>query len=127
MSKSLDDLAPSMRTTVFELIARATEANVPVAIINVLRTEEEQIAHIKAGVSWTANSKHLPQPDFGNLSLAIDLCPYALFTLHGANKLQWDANDPAWQTLGKIGESLNLRWGGRWKIPDMGHFEYQGG
>ena len=50
--------------------------------------------------------------------------PYSLWSLHGPVKLDWDATDPVWQKLGAIGEALGLRWGGRWKQADMGHFEY---
>ena len=45
------------------------------------------------------------------------------FELHGPEKLQWDADDEIWHRIGEIGESLGLRWGGRWKQRDMGHFE----
>ena len=100
-----------------ELIARATEAVIPVFIVDTLRTPEEQDANIRNGVSWTRNSKHLTGD-------AIDLCPYLTFQLHGPDKLQWDGTDPAWITLGRLGESLGLVWGGRWKQKDMGHFEY---
>jgi D-alanyl-D-alanine carboxypeptidase-like protein len=68
-------------------------------------------------VSWTPNSKHLTGD-------AIDLVPYDVYTLHGPDKLRWDATDRAWQIMGDIGEKLGLRWGGRWQQKDMGHFEY---
>ncbi len=41
-----------------------------------------------------------------------------------------DLNDnhlPDYEELGKIGESLGLRWGGRFRFRDYGHFEYTGG
>ena len=85
-------------------------------IIDTLRTPEEQRANIEKGVSWTLNSKHLT----GN---AIDICPYSQYDLHGPDKLAWDSGDPVWQAVGKVGESLGLRWGGRWQQKDMGHFE----
>jgi peptidoglycan L-alanyl-D-glutamate endopeptidase CwlK len=116
MITSLDLLSPSFRIKAFELLARCTEAGVPVMIINTYRTAEEQAANIAKGVSWTKNSKHLT----GN---AIDICPFEIYNLHGADKMQWDGNDPVWQTLGKIGEALGLRWGGRWTQKDYGHFE----
>jgi len=80
---------------------------------------------VARGVSWTLHSKHEAQPPDG-LSHAIDVCPYSQFTLHGHNALQWDISDPAFQTIGKIGESIGLKWGvwldGVHK--DLGHFEY---
>lgn len=124
MTRNLNDLAPECRAIFFELLARFTEAGIPVMVINVLRTVEEQKVNLARGVSATMNSRHLPQPPSG-LSHAIDVCPYATYLLHGPDKLQWDSTDPSWGALGLIGESLGLRWGGRWKVPvDPGHFEF---
>jgi peptidoglycan L-alanyl-D-glutamate endopeptidase CwlK len=90
-------------------------------IVNTLRTQAEQDENVKKGVSWTYNSKHLP--DINGKSNAIDICPWLVFNLHGPDKLQWDSNDPAFQKIGEIGESIGLTWGGRWKVKDSGHFE----
>jgi peptidoglycan L-alanyl-D-glutamate endopeptidase CwlK len=117
VSRTLDDLSDRFKPLAIELIARCVEARVAVMIVDTLRTEAEQMANIAKGVSWTTHSKHLTGD-------AIDLVPYDVYNLHGADKLQWNANDPAWQVMGRIGESLGLRWGGRWKQRDMGHFEY---
>lgn len=94
-------------------------------IVDTLRTPEEQAQNIARGVSWTTNSKHLPQPSGG--AEAIDLAPYEVYQLAGPDKLQWSANDPVWLKMGLIGESLGLVWGGRWKVRDLGHFEYASG
>ena len=117
MSRRLDDLSDRFRPKAFELLAGCLEERIPVMIIDTLRTMKEQENNIAKGVSWTLNSKHLTGD-------AIDICPYGQFDLHGVKKLQWDASDPAWQILGRIGESIGLRWGGKWRTPDMGHFEY---
>ena len=53
----------------------------------------------------------------------MDVAPYEQFNLHGPDKLNFDAKDPIWQRIGKIAESLGLRWGGRWRKRDMGHIE----
>lgn len=119
MSRKLDDLEPRFRVQAMELIARAAEAGIPVMIIDTLRTPQEQAANIAKGVSWTKNSKHLT-------GHAIDVCPYESFLLHGPDKLRWDGSDPVWETLGGIGERIGLRWGGRWKVRDLGHFETKG-
>jgi len=121
-SRRLDDLDEAIKGRVYELLARLLEANIPVKIIDVLRTNEEQLENIKKGVSWTANSKHLPQGPSGK-SLAIDICPYEIYNIHGVNKLQWDSNDPIWPIIGNIGEACGLVWGGKWKVKDLGHFQ----
>lgn len=117
MSRKLDDLSPRFKPLAMELLARCTEAGIAVFIVDTLRTVQEQAENIRKGVSWTKNSKHLTGD-------AIDLAPYDTWNLHGPDKLQWNADDPAWDVMGVIGERLGLRWGGRWKQKDMGHFEY---
>lgn len=126
MNRSLDGLDRRFRPLAMELIARCAEAGIAVCIVNTLRTPAEQAAALSTGHSKTQNSKHLPQPPDG-LSLAIDLCPFEQYYLHGAKKLDWDSACPAWQKMGNLGEALGLRWGGRWEhLRDMGHFEYAG-
>lgn len=72
------------------------------------------------GTSSAVRSKHLD-------GLAIDVCPYLEYSANGPDKLNWDTSAKEWAIMGKIGESLGLRWGGRWKKPhDPGHFEYVG-
>lgn len=123
MSRLLDDLAPEFKPLAMELIARCAEQGIAVLIVDTLRTEAEQTANIAKGVSWTKNSKHLPQPPSGK-SLAIDIVPYSEFSLHGPDKLQWSSDDPVWETIAQIGEGLGLRSGHRWQQRDSGHFEY---
>lgn len=118
MSKALDDLDPKFKPLAIELLARASEAGIPVMVIDTRRTQAEHEANLAAGRSWIQRSKHLD-------GLAIDVCPYAIYDLHGPDKLEWNATDPAWERLGKIGKRLGLRWGGDWEQADLGHFEYQ--
>lgn len=117
MSRALNDLSPRFKPLAIELLARLTEAGIPVMVIDTLRTPEEHAANLAKGVSWTTRSKHLDGD-------AIDICPYAIYDVGGPDKLNWDAGHPVWKRIGEIGESLGLRWGGRWKQKDMGHFEY---
>lgn len=116
MSRALDDLSDKFRPIVFELLARSVEVRVPVMIYDTIRTPEEQAANIANGVSWTKNSRHLP--DETGKSNAIDIVPLSVLNLKN-----WAPDHPDWQKLGAIGEKLGLRWGGRWKQRDMGHFE----
>lgn len=117
MSRALDDLAPVFRPLAFELLARFTEAGIAVMVIDTLRTQKEHEANLANGVSWTQHSKHLD-------GLAIDVCPYQEYQAIGPDKLAWDVGNPQWVAMGRIGEELGLRWGGRWKQKDLGHFEY---
>jgi hypothetical protein len=117
MSRSLDDLTPEMRPIAMELLARCIEKRIQVIIIDTLRTPEEQEQNVRNGVSWTRNSKHLPQEPSGK-SDAIDIAPVKV--LHLKN---WAPNHPDWRAIGNIGEDLGLAWGGRWSIPDCSHFQ----
>lgn len=134
MSRALDDLCPLVRDEMVELIARATEARIPALILDTLRTEAEQRINLANGSSKTANSLHLPQTKcrecgpYGGKSHAIDIAPYKVYKLHGPDKLEWDADDPVWQRLGKIGKAIGLRWGGDFtNFFDGSHFESREG
>lgn len=124
MNTELNTLAPIFRPFAFELLARLVEARIPSIIVNTRRTAEEQAKAVATGVSWVAHSKHED-------GLAIDVCPYETYIVHGSNKALWDTKDPIWLKIGQIGEALGLRWGGRFKPlnpqgmgKDPGHFEY---
>lgn len=116
MSRRLNDLSPRFLPLAFEFLARLTEQGILVCIVDTRRTVEEQAANLRAGVSWTANSRHLTGE-------AIDVAPYEVYVMHGSNKLQWDGDHPVWKRIGQIGEGCGLVWGGRWRQRDFGHFE----
>ena len=117
MSRALNDLSPRFRPLAMELLARCVEQGIPVVIVDTLRTPAEHQDNLRRGVSWTTRSKHLDGD-------AIDICPYSTWDAHGPDKLNWDGGDLVWLKLGVIGEALGLRWGGRWKVRDLGHFEF---
>jgi hypothetical protein len=106
-----------MRPLAFELLARCVEQGIAVCVVDTLRTPAEHAANLAKGVSWTTRSKHL-------VGDAIDICPYAVWSSTGPDKLSWDVSDPNWQRIGAIGEAIGLKWGGRWTVKDLGHFEY---
>jgi hypothetical protein len=116
MSNKLDDLHPKFKPLAIELLARCVEARIPVVIVDTLRTPAEHAENLRKGVSWTKHSKHLD-------GLAIDVCPLRSYMGPGTTKLNWDSVNPNWEKIGLLGESLGLRWGGRWKQRDLGHFE----
>jgi hypothetical protein len=68
------------------------------------------------------NSRHLPTATGKSLA-----CDFAVGT---AKKLEWspkvDINkdgEADYQQVGKIAESCDLVWGGRWSTPDLPHVE----
>ena len=134
MNRSLDTLSSQFQPVAFELLARLTERVLAVMIVQTLRTLEEHSQNVAAGTSRTSNSKHVARrlrgvvldgrPGDLDKCDAIDLCPYAVYLLHGPDKLQWNPADPAFRAIGEEAERLDLRWGGRWFDPvDPGHCE----
>ena len=70
-----------------------------------------------AVVTWTLHSKHNQEgPDGKPDSHAFDCVPMS------AGKACWFAPE-AYRRMGEIGESIGLKWGGRWKQKDCPHFE----
>lgn len=128
MSRKLDDLSDRMKPLVFEFLARCLEAQLPVLIVDTIRTEDEHRTNLGRGASWIQVSNHMDGAKFRNTvpgSDAVDVAPYSVFKLQGPDKLQWDASDASWAKIGAIGEAVGLIWGGRWRRhPDYGHFEH---
>lgn len=116
-SRSLDDLDSRLRPLAEQVISDCESAGVPVTIITTLRSEAEQADEIARHQSWTAHSKHLPQPPEGK-SLAIDLAPTACL-----DKPDWAPTDPTWWTIAMAGVRLGLRSGMDWSgagLPPVG-------
>src|SRR5437899_12662177 len=101
MDRALDSLSAEFKPIAIEVLARLVERQIAVLIVQTSRTVEEQQANLINGTSHIRLSKHLPRKlrglKFGSpnddKSDAIDLCPYALYQLHGPRKLEWSAND----------------------------------
>jgi len=126
--ESLALLSPAMRAVVLEFVAKLVEHGIVFKIVETWRTEERHRKLLARGASWTAKSKHLRTRESASgetvpASDAIDLAPFDVWRLSGANKIMWDAENPQWWRMGKLGESLWLIWGGRWARRDMGHWE----
>lgn len=79
-------------------------------------------------VTWTLASKHIVDLDDGNpdndKARAFDIA------IEKKGQPSWDLkadvneNDiPDYEEAGRIGESIGLRWGGRFRKPDYVHFE----
>ena len=121
MPPSLTEAASYFAPLITELLDKCDAAGVSCRIVDIGRSSAEQQVKISTGVSWTQNSKHLPQPP-EQLSEAVDIVPLVVLNEH---KPDWDPGNEAWQVIGRVGKELGLRWGGDWqKHPDPSHFEY---
>lgn len=127
----LDLLHPDFRGLAVLFLARCAERRIPLVIVETWRTEEAHQEDVANGRSWVKKSKHQHTITrrFGGreiidpASLAIDVAPYDVYQLHGDDKLKWDANDPVWDKLGELGEHVGMKWGGRWRVKDLCHFQ----
>lgn len=116
----INELASYVQPLYTQFLANCEAAGLDIITIDISRTEAQQQVDIANGVSWTRNSKHLPQPPEGK-SEAFDVAPRALIT----TKL-WSPASPLWGQMGTIGVALGLVWGGDWTHhPDKCHFEYK--
>ena len=130
MSRRIEDLVPEMQEKAREFSWRMSEAGVPFIFTCTRRTLAEQQELYARGrtkpgkkVTWTLKSKHID-----GLAFDIVICK--------AGIPQWDVKVdvdedgiPDYTEAGQIGESIGLKWGGRWRDskgrpnPDFPHFE----
>lgn len=102
-------LDPQFAPLALRFINDLRAAGIPAYISSSRRTIEEQRNLVKAGRSKTMNSKHLKGRafDFDVLGWSRDKLPRDWF-----------------EEVGQHGESLGMRWGGRFTgFYDAGHFE----
>jgi len=107
-------LSLALRPLAEEFLTRCESKGHNIGITSGRRTQEEQNTLYEQGrttpgniVTWTKDSNHIG----GN---AFDIA------FIGNNPYPKGFN---WEILGKIGEEIGLKWGGRWKKPDNPHFE----
>lgn len=119
MSRLMRDLDSRFRPIAEELVRYLQEdRHIDITIVDTLRTVEEQQNNVRNGVSWTSQSKHLPQPTEGK-SWAIDLAPTILISTKS-----WSPRHPLWWEISRKAKALGLRSGMDWNdigIPPVGH------
>jgi peptidoglycan L-alanyl-D-glutamate endopeptidase CwlK len=127
-SRDIDDLTPHMRELTVKFLDKAAQEHIDVLIYCTMRSNEEQdalyaIGRTKPGSIVTnaraGQSSH--NPDKTGKARAFDCVPM----LHG--KPQWNDRD-TYLKLGLIGESVGLKWAGRWsgRLRETAHFSEDG-
>ena len=123
-SRKIEDCTPELQEKYAAFKAAMDAAGVPFMLTCTYRSQEEQNELYAQGrtkpgrrVTWTTLSKHTGR-------VAFDIA------ITRAGTPVWDVkvdvnNDeiPDYQQAGQIGESVGLTWGGRWKTPDLPHYE----
>ncbi len=119
----IDKLHPAIRQMATDFLQKAKAEGIELKITFGFRTFPEQQAlydkgrtpeSIAKGESIVTKAK--PGQSFHNYGLAIDVVEIK------DKKAIWE--NPRWNRIGEIGESVGFEWGGRWKFVDKPHFQF---
>ena len=126
MNRKIEDLTPETQEKYFLFKKKMAEAGIDYIVTCTLRTKEEQFelyaqGRSKSGkiVTWTFNSRHLKGTAF-DIAIMVN------------GKILWNPDldvdqdgVPEYTEAGLIGESVGLKWGGRFpdNKKDAPHFE----
>lgn len=119
----IERLHPIVRAKAEQLVSLARGQGIAVKLTEGYRPPERQAELLTTGAT---NAK--PGYSFHQYGLAFDLVP-----LDAQGKAWWEPGKAVWQTIGRIGKSLGLTWGGDFrptaKLPegDRPHFEFHPG
>ncbi len=123
-SRKIEDLTPATQEKYRAFASKMAEEKIPFIVTCTYRSQAEQNDLFAQGrtkpgpiVTWTTLSKHTDR-------IAFDIC------INRDGAACWDVKVdvnkdgiPDYEEAGKIGESVGLTWGGRWKTPDRPHFQ----
>lgn len=121
--KNIKTLNPKIQPIARKLIETAVEQGIHVKIICGTRTYEEQDDLYAQGRSKDGEivTRARGGQSLHNFGTAFDV---GIFSKDG-KKYYGESND--YKTVGQIGESLGLEWGGNWEFEDQPHFQYTEG
>lgn len=125
MSRLLSDLDLDLGAMAERLLHTAKQEGIKLIVTQTYRTAEEQqalydqgrkipgriVTNAPPGYSWHEFRRAF---DVAIKSFAGDTTPKNLY-------------DGPWELIGDLGEEAGLEWGGRWKHPDLPHFQHTGG
>ena len=118
MINDLQSLHPFFRDRIILLIQLCKKKGIELAVVETYRTAAKQNEYKTLGQKYTRSGAGRSKHQYG---MAVDVVPLE------DSMAQWD-DKTLWKKVGVIGESLGLRWGGRWRtLYDPGHFEWTGG
>lgn len=124
-SRSVTDLSREMHLLATRFILECLAKGIPILIYCTYRSAKEQNKMYRQGrkdpgpvVTYKkgGESKHNHELNGIPDSLAFDFVPFI------GGKCQWN-DDALYEKCGVIGESIGLKWGGRWKMKDDCHME----
>jgi peptidoglycan L-alanyl-D-glutamate endopeptidase CwlK len=123
----LKQVHPTLALKIRMLIAQLAGMGIECRVVQGLRTIAEQDALYAQGRTTPGKivTNARGGQSFHNLALACDVIP----GVRGAETWtpNWNSEHADYRTMGMVGESLGLVWGGRWiHLPDKPHFQMNG-
>ena len=112
-----------LRTMVLSLIAYDLEwsATSDAELRRVGVSDDEIIQYRKQGyLSSKPVVTKILNPQYHGTGRAMDCC----WLVNGAPT--WNVPNEWWETYGRAAEAHGLTWGGRWKLRDLPHVQYEG-
>ena len=122
-SRSLDDLAPSVKQRAEAFIAAAKAKGIDLLVTSTYRDNESQDALYAQGRTAPGNivTRAKAGQSWHNWRCALDVVPLVNGTAI------WD-DQAMWKQDGEIGKSCGLEWAGDWvTFKEFPHFQYTGG
>jgi peptidoglycan L-alanyl-D-glutamate endopeptidase CwlK len=118
--KNIATLKPEVRPLAAKLIETALVQGINAKVICGTRTYEEQDELYAQGRTKPGNivTKARGGQSLHNFGIAWDI---GIFSADGK---KYYPESAAYEVVGKIAESLNLEWGGRWEFKDEPHVQY---
>ncbi len=119
----IERLHPVVRAKAEQLVKLAQSEGIRVKLTEGYRPPDRQADLLATGATLAR-----PGWSFHQYGLAFDVAP-----LDALGRVVWEPGRAVWDSIGRIGESLGLTWGGRFtptaKLPqgDRPHFEYHPG
>lgn len=115
--KKLEGVHPDL----VKVVKRAIEiTEIDFAVIDGLRTYEQQVKYVKSGHSKTMNSRHLVQK--GGFSCAVDLAAFVDGTISWNGKYYDKIAEAMFEAAREL--KIPIEWGGHWKtLVDKPHFQ----
>lgn len=125
MSRDLADLDADVRVRAEGLLLEAANQGIRLIITHTLRTIAEQDALYAQGRTTPGRKVTNARGGWSwhNWGRAFDV---AIADFPG-DVTPDDVYDGPWAKVGAIGEHIGLEWGGRWKRPDLPHFQHTSG
>lgn len=120
-NKIISSLNPKMQPLVIRFLELAEQNGIPLVLTSGLRSNEEQERLYQQGRTTPGNIVTHARPGTSkhNYGLAVDVA-----FLNNKQQPHWSGSNDLWERIGNLGESVGLKWGGRWSgFQDKPHFE----